>query len=240
MSSGSRIAAQGMNALMLQHDIVTNNLANVNTAGYKSDALTVSSFQSIFNEKLGLQGGGVNVTGTVPRLEQGILMKTGNALNAALSGKGFFVVTTPDGERYTRNGSFSVNDNNELVNGEGYPVMGEGGSLTIDGTNIEINQLGMIIVDGESVGTLRVVDVENNNDLLKQGANLFKLKDEETAVLPKPEETKVMGGHLESSDVNPIRQMVEMIEIMRSFDAHQKVISSFSEINKSAIKVGQV
>ena len=124
MNNGMRIAAQGMNALALKHGIIATNLANVNTTGYKSDLAITKSFQSFFDEQLGLKGGGIEIDKTAIRFEQGALTPTGNKFDFALEGEGFFVVQTENGERLTRNGSFGLNSNRELVTKDGYSVMG--------------------------------------------------------------------------------------------------------------------
>lgn len=240
MNNAARIAAQAMNALSLRHDIISSNLANVNTSGYKSDVATMRSFQSVFNEKLGLTGGGVAVDSTSVRFDQGTLVNTGNKFDFAIEGEGFFVIQTPQGQMLTRNGGFVLNQNGELSTKDGSIVLGESGPITVNGTDVDVSDDGEIFVDQSSVGKVRVVSVTDTASLEKAGYGMFKYDPAVTQLQKKPADTKVASGFTESSSVNAVGQMIDMIENMRLFEANQKIIISVNDIMNKAISLGKV
>lgn len=238
MSRGMDIAAQGMNVLALKQEVIANNLANVNTAGFKRDILPSRSFSAIFDEQLGMVGGGVAADKPVMRSGQGVIASTGNPLNVALSGEGFFVVQHDDGQAYTRSGSFNINSEGELVNSEGKRVLGEGGPITLPDGQVSFNDNGDVLVDGRTIDSLRIVSVDDKNAVEKLGKNLFTVANED-ALGPRPEATQTVWKSLESSDVSAVEEMVQMIQILRSFEASQKVILSIDENLKKAVTLGR-
>ena len=179
MNSGMYPAVSGSLAAMHRMDVISNNLANINTPGYKKDRL---SFEGV------LAG-----TDNPPAVPQGatadpILQKeniyidfssgptsqSGNPLDLALNGDGFFAVTTPEGTAYTRQGNFRTSVDGTLVTVDGYPVQGTGGSpIRIQGSRVEIDDKGGVTVDGSQAGTISVVDFEKPYNLTKIGSALF-------------------------------------------------------------------
>jgi flagellar basal-body rod protein FlgG len=159
---------------------------------------------------------------------------TGNPLDVALEGDGFFSVRTPSGVGYTRQGSFSLNPDSVLVTSDGYPVMGDGGEITIEGQSVAIDQEGYITVDGNEVGRLQIVSFADPNKLEKVRGTLFKPSASGPA--PQPvENTVVKQGYLENSNVNAIRMMTDMITEMRMVEAYQRMIRSSDSANTKAI-----
>jgi flagellar basal-body rod protein FlgG len=180
----------------------------------------------------------VSVDGVESRFEQGALASTDNPLDAAISGSAMFAVMTPQGERYTRNGNFSVNAAGELVTADGNPVVGDGGTLSVKGSEVSIENDGSIAVDGVVVGKLKLVGVRSPGDLEKQGTNLYVFKKGATPA-PVGDDVAVLGKHLEKSDVNAVREMVSMIEMQRAFESNQKSISTADETLRLALTLGR-
>lgn len=229
MMYGVNTAVSAAVKKLSQHDYVTHNLANANTPGYKAERLafvrkpeTDSMAEDSFSHDP------VVLIDHSP----GTLQKSGNPLDVAIQGEGYFVIETRDGERYTRNGSFTLNQNGELITMSGDAVMGEGGRITISGRKIEISNEGTINVDGNDAGKLKIVDFKKKDALVKRGAGLFAASAKaEQAPLDNPE---VRSGYLETSNVQAVKEMVEMIDIQRSFEAYLKIMQTISDQDRLA------
>ena len=249
MTQALWIAKTGLDAQQTRMSVVSNNLANTNTTGFKRDR---ANFEDLLYQQLrqpggstsaqtqlpsGLQlGTGVRVSATAKQFEQGNLNQTGNALDVAINGRGFFEVLMPDGtSAYTRDGSFQINSQGELVTNTGYPVqpgiqIPEGAqSLTIgnDGT-VTVQMAG----EGQAleVGSLTVTDFVNPSGLQAKGENLYV---ETTASGPAQNGTpglnglgSVVQGSLEGSNVNVVEELVSMIETQRAYEMNAKAIST--------------
>jgi flagellar basal-body rod protein FlgF len=200
-------------------EIISNHLANADTDGFKGDILT---FDEMLRAKLSLD------------LTQGDIKTTGNKLDLALTDEGFFKVQTSQGLRYTRNGNFSLNGENVLVTQSGDPVMGEDGPITIDGTDICINEEGEVISDGEIAGKLKIVTFKDMEKLQKDGLSLFVYKGMPTDEMA-PRIIAVKQGALESANVSTVVEMTKMVETMRLYESFQKIIQSFDEADAKAI-----
>jgi flagellar basal-body rod protein FlgG len=185
--------------------------------------------------------GGVNtlMTSVIPMtthtdFSKGPLEQTGNPLDLALEGNGFFSIQTDQGIRYTRNGAFAINPDGALATDEGDPVMGEGGEITIDGSEVRIDGAGTVIVDGTAVDKLRIVTISDLNALRKVGKTLFQLDETQAS-----EETQTYGGvqqgFLEGSNVNAVKAMTELIEVQRGYESYQKMIQTIGEIDTRVI-----
>lgn len=200
-------------------EIIANHLANVDTNGYKADIL---SFNQIFEAKL-----------TVDH-RQGPLKVTDNKLDVALGDEGFFKIQTPQGVRYTRDGNFTVNNNNMLVTQNGDAVLGTAGPIPIVGNEIHINGIGEVQVDGEIVDQLDVVTFNNLDLLEKQGDSLYRYNGpaEDEVV---PELVVVKQGALEKPNISVAVEMTNMIQTHRMYEAYQKMMQSFDEINAKVI-----
>jgi flagellar basal-body rod protein FlgG len=168
-------------------------------------------------------------------LSQGLLKPTGNPLDLAISGEGFFVVQTPRGERFTRKGDFSLDRNGFLVTNEGFQVLGEGGPIEIGrGREVVINERGEVTVDGEVIDTLRIVTFSKEARLIPEGNGLIRAEGGE--VLPA-EGFSVKQGFLEGSNVSPIEEMVRLMNLIRLFEAYQKALqTSFEDLSRKLIQ----
>lgn len=249
MSYGLYAAVSGSIVQEKRMEILSNNLANINTAGFKEDrpifremypkihsttVPTDTSFQKslMLTEKMNMSY--LTFSGVKTDFSSGQMKHTGNPLDAAISGPGFFVVDTPRGELYTRMGNFSLNDKSELVIHEGYPLKGKGEHIKIEGTEIAIDKDGTISVDGVRVDTLMVVDFENYSALRKVGDNLFE--NSERGNEQKAEECEIKHQTLELSNINIVKEMVKMIDVLRLYESYQKVIQSLDETTSRATR----
>jgi flagellar basal-body rod protein FlgF len=242
MDSLTIAAASGMRALMDTLNMSANNLANSSTNGFKSDKESYNLYVSP-DAQAAADGDGYLAT-TVPVVQsqwtdfaQGLLIGTGNKLDLALNGKGFFAANGPSGPLYTRNGSFKLSAQGILVTHEGYPLR------TVDKTPIqtqsitplEVSPEGEVLQDGQSLGTLEVVNFPDTHVLTKQGNNYFNLNDPDA----KPEpvtETKVEQGKVESSNASSANAAVRLVSVMRQFEMLQKAVSISGDMNKHAVE----
>jgi flagellar basal-body rod protein FlgG len=206
-------------------EIIANHLANADTTGFKGD---IVKFDELYNEYLSVD------------FSQGDLKNTGNTLDLALADEGFFKVQTPAGTRYTRNGNFVLNNESILVTQKGDRVLGEGGEIVIEGGNVVVNRQGEVFVDGEMIDKLSVVNFESLDKLTKEEGSLFKHPDGGSAEIPA-ENVAVEQGALEGPNVVIVKEMTNMIETQRTYEAYQKVIQSLDESDAKAInELGQV
>ncbi|MGF7057734.1 flagellar hook-basal body complex protein [Brassicibacter mesophilus] len=189
---------------------------------------------------IGTTSGGVRLDRISTDFTEGTTLETGNSLDFALRGDGFFKVQTDNGEMYTRDGSFSLNNRGELVTKEGYFVLGKYGSIVLDDNSFTISSNGDIIKEGQVVDSLDIVQIGNKEYLRKQGNNLYKMLDN-----VEPEENQfdgqVLRGYLESTNVDTIKEMVNMITALRSYESSQRVIKSQDELlGKVVNELGRV
>ncbi len=208
---------------------------------------------------IGKVGTGVELNKVQTRFEQGSLRNTGNDFDLALVGEGFLVVNTPYGERYTRNGSFMIDKNGYLVTKDGFRVQGENGDIRIKANNFKINEYGDINENAEynknDLGRftdtnenewkkpvlndkLRIVRFYDERQLLKAGNSFYqatKYSGEAKDMPVGKGRAQVLQGYIETSNVNPILEMTKMIEIHRSYEANQKVVTANDQMLQKAI-----
>jgi flagellar basal-body rod protein FlgG len=253
MIRGWYIGSSGMMAQQNRLDTISNNLANVDTTGYKKDIAVSKAFSELMLRRLnddgvvvnslgsyevgpiiGKLGLGVETNELYTSFEQGSFRETGINTDFALSGEGFFVVQTPYGERYTRNGNFMIGKEGILETKEGYPVLGEKGVIKID-DHIEqkkfmVNQDGILYTaeDNEEIDRFKVVRFENERYLKKMGSNLYATNEisGEPYIAEGNERPLVVQDYLEMSNVNVVNEMVQMIEVNRAYEANQKTIQA--------------
>ena len=197
---------------------VSNNLANVDTPGFKKETVTFDEMLYQANRFRQRVGKGLQIN-TIH--QQGVVQKTDAPLDLAISGDGFFQVQTPAGVRYTRAGNFQRNNEGLLVTANGYPVLGETGLVTITGAKVDVAGDGRLYVDGVQVNRLTVVTADPKA-LKKEGENLFRLAD--GAAEEASPNSQILQGHLEKSNVNTVTEMTEMIDLYRAYEGQQKMI----------------
>ncbi len=231
------MAASGLRSRMESLDLVANNVANASTGGYKADR----EFYSLY---VSPEAADADQAATMPVIErpwidlaQGVMQPTGNALDLALSGKGFFTVQSPGGPLYTRNGSFHLAADGTMATAEGYPVSDTNGAvLRLQTTGkIEVAGDGTVSQNGQVVGQLRVVDFPAATGLSKQGNNYFRSANPSPAPAAGAG-TTVEQGKLEASNTGTAESAVRLISIMRQFEMLQKAASTAIEMSKEAVE----
>ncbi len=170
----------------------------------------------------------------------GPLEETGNSLDFAIDGKGFFKINTPEGQMYTRNGNFHLNQNGEITTDEGYQLLDrDDNSINLAGNDFHLASNGQIVVNGEEY-EIDIINILNLNDLEKHGQSYYGLK-ENVEIEVAPFEGEVLQGFLERSNINPINEMVEMINTMRDYESNSRVVKAYDEILQRAVnEVGKL
>lgn len=260
MIRGLYTSASGMLAESIRSDVASNNLANVNTTGYKKDTTIMASFPEMLmmrvNDQrkgevqapiIGTLGTGALVDEVITSHTQGQLKESSSPFDLAIAGEGYFAVEKSPGEElYTRNGSFTIDGEGYLVTNQGYYVLGQAGRIMIEGADsagdFTVDSNGNIAVKGETVDTLQLVSFGDpaqpavRPQLTKVGESLFTAAGQGT-----PAEGKVMQKYLETSNVNAITEMVDLITIMRSYEANQKAVQAHDKTLEQVINdVGRV
>jgi flagellar basal-body rod protein FlgF/flagellar basal-body rod protein FlgG len=228
VDSGYYAACAGLVAKMQALDLAANNLANVSTTGFRAQSAT---FQSVMAGVRARTANGtqlINEFGVLntPSLNstQGNLTDTGNPLDVAIQGPGFFAVQTGDGVRYTRNGSFRVSATGQLLSASGDAVLGEQGPLDLTNGSITISGDGTISIDGALAGKLRVVEFPPSTPITNAGASYYSAPQ---AAAKAATQSTLQQGKLESSNVNPVSGAVELISIQRTAEMLQRALSTF-------------
>ena len=263
MIRGFYTGAAGMLSQTIRMEVIANNLANVNKTGYKKDGTIFKNFPEMLLRRVndsgvvkfplgsydkmpyvGKIGTGVEVNEVFTDHTQGAVQQTENQFDLALEGKGFFVIETDNGLRYSRNGSFLIDKDNYLVTKDGFKVMGEKGYIQVQKNNFEVNELGEIVINQNLNGRQVVSSKENGwesarvldrikiasfrelRELKKEGNSfyretIFSGKAVTPQIMPK-----VRQGFIEKSNTNIVREMVEMIEVQRAYEANSKSVTS--------------
>ncbi|MGI6092369.1 MAG: flagellar basal-body rod protein FlgF [Veillonellaceae bacterium] len=247
MIRGIYAAAAGMVAESQRNDVTANNLANVNTAGFKKDVAVSRDFASVLIQRIndGQAAANVGTVGSGSQIDEvatihtsGTVRYTGNDFDLAIDGKGYFVVETAEGLRYTRNGSFTRNGQGELVTSDGLRVMGQTGPVAIGDGKMTVASDGTISIDGLETNQLRVVDFADEKQLTKQGASLFAAPE---GVQAQQAAGTVNQGYLEMSNVNVVAEMVNMINGFRAYEINGKSVQAHDHLlDKAVNEVGRV
>ena len=218
--------------------VIANNLANMNTTGYKGEKM-------MFVEHLVRSPGGTKIGGdklafvrdiaTARDLSEGAFKKTENPLDLAIHGDGFFVIGTPDGERYTRNGNFQIGDDGQLVTRNGDPLLSDSGApffLSPEDTHIEIDSSGTLSTENGELGKISIVNFADRRDLQIVAGGLYST----TQQAAPAEEARVSQGMLEGSNIQPIVEMTRMIEVHRAYEGTKMFIQKEDERLKNMVK----
>ncbi|MBI1361617.1 MAG: flagellar basal-body rod protein FlgF [Alphaproteobacteria bacterium] len=231
--------AIGLSAQQVLHqrmDTTANNLANMTTTGFKAEHLVMRELSERPAAAADLPNGisFVNAWKLQRDMSGGPIEHTGNPLDAAIQGEGFFSVQTPDGTAYTRDGRFGLDSSGQLVTHDGMPVLGSGGPITLDpdAGPVTIGKDGAIVQDGQVVGTLNIVAFDAPAGLEKMGGNLWKANGQPTRA---PEGMTVAGGALEGSNVNPVVELTHMIDISRTYEAVGQMLNQADQLRGSSI-----
>ncbi len=247
MIRGIYTAASGMIAETVRSDVTANNLANASTAGFKKDVAVNRDFANLLlqriddgpeNPVIGSLGIGATVDEIAVDHSAGSLRHTGNPLDFAIEGKGFFTIQTPAGLRFTRNGSFTRNAQGQLVDGNGNPVLGENGVLNLPAGTVTVTGEGRVLIDGAETGRLRLTGFADERQLAKEGDGSF-------IAAPGTQLLAAGGGlrqgFLEQSNVNIITEMVNLINGYRTYEVNAKTVQAHDQLlDKAVNEVGKV
>ncbi|MGZ5937407.1 MAG: flagellar basal-body rod protein FlgF [Rhizomicrobium sp.] len=218
-------------------DVIANNLANVSTPAFQREEPTFQEYvvnvQPVEGQSGPQQLSFVQDTGLVRDLSEGRMDTTSAPFDLAIHGKGFFVVQTANGDRYTRNGHFSLDSSGQIVTSNGDPVQGDGGPITITPDDGEVHIAADGTVSGKTgqIGRVRVVDFANPRLLSKQGASLYSTDQSPVTA----DNFKLQSGMLEASNVQPVIEISHMIEVMRAYQATASLTQTQEDLMREAI-----
>jgi flagellar basal-body rod protein FlgF len=230
-------------ALRRELDVIANNLANINTAGFKRESVLFETYlMPIAEDSHGVRRDRhleyVHDRATLRDVAPGAFEQSGDPLDLAIQGDGWFTVRTPEGERYTRAGAFQVSAAGELVTSDGHPVLGLGGAVQIpaDG-DVAIAPDGTVSVGGQDVDRLRLVAFDGPGQLTAEGSALFRAE-----AAPKPAEgARVSQGMIERSNVRGVAEMTRLIEVTRAYTSLSRVLDRADELRTDSVsKLAQV
>jgi len=231
---GFQFSKDGLENKSRAIEVIANNLANVSSVGFKRsdmfsqslrDAQTNSRAEPIPKESIDFA--------------QGSIQLTGNPMDLAIEGDGFFSIDTKEGIRYTRQGNFKLDSEAFLTTPDGDYVLGNGGRIRVEG-EIRFSDDGKVFLNGEESNQLDIVSISDKSKLYRAGSGLFGVSDERV-VLEMPEAIKIRAGSLEASNVNAIEEMVKLIETYRQFEADQRALKAQDEsLSKAVNDVGRV
>ena len=238
MDSGFYAAVTALASKTQALDSVANNLANVNTSGFRAEH---TQFKSVLAKATATGSSPLNLAvnsygvmgGTRLDLRAGTLQKTGNDMDLAINGSGFFAVKTAAGEMYTRSGNFRVSSTGLMVTQDGDPVVGaNGGTINVAGGKVYVGPDGTVSVNGAMVDRLKLVDFTDSSQLSSAGKTLYSAQ---AGAATQPSTATVEQGVLEDSNVNPVDSAVELINVQRQAEMMQRAMSFFSnDLNKTA------
>jgi len=213
---------------MARHQIIANNLSNVRTAGYRRE---IPVFSSLISQALSPaeQAQSASLTS----FEQGDIETTGNVLDLAIQGEGFFKIMTPGGIRYSRSGVFRLDGEGRLTTAAGDAVQGQQGEIRIAGKEIIVERNGVLRVDGQETDRLALITFPDPSSLRREGGGLFSLEGRQQE--QEVEAPVILQGHLEMSNVNQIEEMVNLIDALRTYEAYSKVIQYKDELKGKII-----
>jgi len=232
MIDGIELAALGLDAYANVQEVIAKNLANANTVGYKKDII---SFKQVLTQTNDVETSNVQTNLGIDH-SKGNLTYTGNALDIAVDGEGFFTLETDNGIKYTRNGQFQLSNTGEIVRATGEKLLGQSGPIQIPpgGREILVDSEGNIKVDGNNIGTLMITNFTDLTSLVSTGDSSY-IAPIEAVNENNDINIKVAQGYLESSNVDIVIEMVDMIANMRSYEASNNVIKSFSDLMERLI-----
>lgn len=241
MSDITDQVSTSIDALTREFEIITHNLANVSTVGFKRRCNAFA--KSLESQEAGTDTyspGEIDLN-TAFDFSQGSIVETGRPLDFALYGKGFFVVETPEGPLYTRNGIFQTNQNRQIVDSQGRIVSGQAGPISVP-INVEISQLnvssdGTINTGGIAIGKFRLVDFKDDESkLVPAGGNCYRMPEENIQPV-EAENIVVKQTYQEASNVKVIDELVDMIMVSRLYEANMKSITTEKEASSSLMSV---
>jgi flagellar basal-body rod protein FlgG len=235
MNAAMYKALSGAIVQMRRLEVIAQNLANVNTSGYKGEHLAFGEvLVGAFGQKE--QMGGMVVVGE-QRVDfsQGELQQTGNPLDLAIEGEGFFVLDTPRGVRYTRQGTFTLSSDGTVVTPLGDPLLGAAGPIRVEGKEVKVTPEGTVLSDGVEIERIRVVRFANPLQLAKEGHSLFRAPESDAQAASA---FRVLQGNLEQANVDSIGALVALITVQRQFEAYERALRSMDAATEKMLTEG--
>lgn len=239
MENSIYIGVARQSALMRQMSVVANNIANMNSTAYKAEAPLFQEYLQDIQEGETMETSQISYvrdSGMIRDFSEGAVVNTGGTLDFAIHGDGFFVVETPEGERYTRNGQFKLDEEGQLVTADDNPVMSEGGApifFAPNETNITVSSDGTVSTEFGVVGKIQVVGFENKSALQKTHSGMYEA--DEIAEQTFVEDFSIEQGMLEESNVKPVVEMTKMIALQRSFEGISNMLDQESSRQQKAM-----
>jgi flagellar basal-body rod protein FlgG len=221
-------------------EMISNNIANSITPGFKTSrpVFNVEKSSDSPARSSEIQNTQINVLDSYIHFSDAPLVESGSKLDLGIEGDGFFVISTKNENMYTRNGQFTIDKEKKLVTLDGMPVLGQSGEISLEGADIRIESDGSIYVDKRLVDKIKVVDFKDKKDLRNYGSSLFvnmnKNNLEETS-----EKYAVKQGFYESSNVNVMQEMIEMMSTLRAYESYAKVDQFFGDMMSKLINIGR-
>ncbi|MCL3881699.1 flagellar hook-basal body complex protein [Marivita sp. GX14005] len=233
MENAGYVTLTRQSGLMREMETIAHNIANAATTGYRQQGIVFSEYIQAVNDgdSLSMAAARIKTTSNA----QGILTQTGNTLDLAIEGSGYFQLDTPDGPRLTRSGAFNVDAAGDIVSADGHRLLDGGGApinLPQGGSDVKIASDGTISLGDRLLGQVGIVEVEPGAALERESGVLFKTE----AELTPAEDGKLLQGHLEGSNVDAISQLARMIEVQRAYELGQKLIEMDDERAKTAMQ----
>lgn len=235
MDNPSYVTLSRQTGLLKDLNVIANNLANISTEGFRRESV---AFTEVL-KRLDVQGGSISQADARARLtdfSQAELHRTGGSLDFAIEGDGFFLIETPEGPALTRNGAFARSVDGELVTSDGDRVLGEGEAplfFPADAGKIEVAADGTISADGQPLGRITLVTVDDLSTLTRRGSGLFKAPDG----FAPTEDAALFHGFVEKSNVDPVREISRMIEVQRAYEMGQSFLSTEDERMRQVIRI---
>jgi len=225
METAGYVTLSRQTGLWKEMQVVANNVANISTTGFRREGVV---FTEVI-KALPTEGGGVAMAAARARFSdpsQGSVSQTGNPLDLAIQGRGYFMVETPDGNRLTRAGAFALNTEGEIVNPDGLRLLDAGGApifIPPDAAVVSVAQDGTVSSDGNPLAQIGIYEVQNDTALSRQFGTLFNPGDQEPL---QSQEPVVLQGFIEGSNVNPVTEMARMIEVQRTYEMGMKFLEN--------------
>ena len=216
---------------MQQLDIISQNIANVNTPGYRALQPIATPFSELVTGANQSRASSL-VLPTQIKSAPGNLMKTGRALDIAIQGQGFLQLQAGNSIYLTRAGSLQLNADSILVGASGYPVLGQSGTIQLNGNDIRIDNSGVIFEDGQQVDQLTVVAVDNPQALRHVGTGVYSHPNQNFTPIETP---NIQQGHVESSNVNSSESMIQLIQLQRHIESTQKALQAYGQIMNAGV-----
>lgn len=247
MIKGIYASGSGMQPRLMRLDVIANNIANADTTGFKKDDIFV---QILKDAGVAQSVGKGDLAGLDVKeftdFTEGSLRPTSNPLDIAIQGDGFFALETPQGIRYTRNGNFKLSETGELINSNGYHVLGSSGRIIIPNADktqqadIMITKAGEIYSGNNLINKIRIVNFSDLQKLMKESGTMFSSEETPSDVPVSDEKTTVRQGYLEESNVESLSEMVQLIELSRSFETDQRTMRYQDSTLEKAMDVGRI